>query len=75
MAVIELNADWEQDVSELDAEALAAYKEQVLARIRALDKKEPRNMQSEAYEEWGEAHEALEDILDDILDREEEFSE
>ena len=30
-------------------------------------------MESEEYEAWGEAHEELEDLVDDILDRLEEM--
>jgi hypothetical protein len=30
-------------------------------------------MNSEAYEEWGDLHEELEDLVDDILDRLEEM--
>ncbi len=38
----------------------------------ALDEREPENMSSEAYDEWSEEHEQLEDLADDILDRIEE---
>ena len=41
-------------------------------RIAALDEREPENMSSEAYDEWSEEHEQLEDLADDILDRIEE---
>lgn len=43
-----------------------------LARLRAmleeLDRAEPEDMNSEEYERWGEAHEDLEDQIDDLLD-------
>ena len=37
-------------------------------RIEALDRKEPKNIMSEAHEAWGEQHEELEDLEDEILD-------
>lgn len=75
MAVIEFPGQWtlDTDIDALDREELTNYESWIREQILALDKKEPRNMNSEAYEEWGEAHEELEDILDDILDRLEEL--
>ena len=43
--------------------------EMFFAALEALDKKEPKNMLSEKYEEWADEHEELEDYLDEILDR------
>lgn len=65
----------EPEIDELDPEALKAYRLQIEARIHALDQKEPRNENSEAYEAWADEHEALEDTLDDILDRLEELAD
>ena len=31
-------------------------------------------MNSDAYEEWGEEHEALEDLVDEVLDRLDELA-
>ena len=45
---------------------------EIRRRIAALDEREPENMSSEAYDEWSEEHEQLEDLADDILDRIEE---
>ena len=59
----------EPDLDSMDKEALLAYLEQLRAQIEELDAAEPKNMNSEAYEEWGDLHEELEDIVDDILDR------
>ena len=59
----------EPDMDEMDREALTAYLEQLRARIEELDAAEPRNMNSEAYETWGDLHEELEDLVDDVLDR------
>ena len=59
----------EPDLDEMDREALTAYLEQLRTRIEELDAAEPKNMNSEAYEEWGDLHEELEDLVDDVLDR------
>lgn len=59
----------EPDLDSMDKEALLTYLEQLRAQIEELDAAEPKNMNSEAYEEWGDLHEELEDLVDDILDR------
>ena len=56
----------------LDAAALRDYLAEIRERIARLDEDEPEDMASEAYDEWSEQHEKLEDIADDILDRLEE---
>ena len=57
------------DIDSMDKDALLSYLEQLRARIGELDDAEPKNMNSEAYEAWGELHEELEDLVDDVLDR------
>lgn len=47
----------------------------VRQRIARLDQEEPEDMDSEAYDDWADRHEALEDIRDEIEDRLEEFGE
>ena len=56
----------------LDAAALQDYLEQTQALIAGLDAAEPKNQNSEAFEQWAERHEELEDILDELLDALEE---
>ena len=58
------------DLDVMDRQALTAYLAEIRRRIAALDEREPEN--SEAYDEWSEEHEQLEDLADDILDRIEE---
>jgi hypothetical protein len=58
----------EPDLDSMDKESLLAYLEQLRTQIEELDAAEPKNMNSEAYEEWGDLHEELEDRVDDILD-------
>ena len=59
----------EPELERLDWDGLHNYLEQVQAQIARLDEKEPKNMNSEAYENWAERHEDLEDLEDEILDR------
>lgn len=62
------------DVEDMDFDQLQALKQQLMEKIAELDAHEPKNPQSEAYEQWGDAHEELEDLLDDVLDRLEELA-
>lgn len=66
--------DEEADIDAMDPEELKDYMAQLQEQIAELDKKEPRNMNSEAYEAWGDRHELLEDLLDDVLDRLDEMA-
>ena len=59
----------EPDLREMSREALQEYWETVRERIALLDEQEPEDMDSEEYERWGDRHEALEDLADEILDR------
>ena len=58
-----------EDIYEMNLQQLQAHYAQMQEELRALDAKEPKNMNSEAYEEWADEHEELEDYLDEILDR------
>lgn len=53
----------------MDRPALEDYLAQLRGLLAQLDAREPGNMNSEAYDQWGEEHEALEDLLDEALDR------
>ena len=59
----------EPDLDSMDKDGLLAYLDQLRTQIEELDAAEPKNMNSEAYEEWGERHEDLEDSIDEILER------
>ena len=65
---IPTDAEW-TDIDEMQFEELLAYQAQIHALLADLDAREPKNMLSPAYDDWADAHEELEDILDDILDR------
>ena len=62
-----------KDLYEMTLEEVRDYYAAMQQELHQLDAKEPRNMNSEAYEEWADEHEELEDYLDEILDRMEEL--
>ena len=45
---------------------LEEYRDTVREWIARLDEEEPEDMDSEAYETWGDRHEELEDLADEI---------
>lgn len=57
-----------EDTDELSREELLTLLERLRAEIAALDEKEPKSMNSEAYETWADRHEELEDQADEILE-------
>ena len=63
-----------KDLYEMTLEEVRDHYAAMQQELHQLDAKEPRNMNSEAYEEWADEHEELEDYLDEILDRMEELS-
>ena len=56
------------DPEEMDKETLLSYLRDLRALVAELDAAEPADMESEAYEAWGEQHEELEDLIDEALD-------
>ena len=62
-----------RDPADMDKAELQAYLEFLRRQIAELDEAEPADMESEAYEDWGQRHEDLEDLVDDVLDRLEEL--
>ena len=62
-----------KDLYEMTLEEVRDHYAAMQQELHQLDAKEPRNMNSEAYEEWADEHEELEDYLDEILDRLEEL--
>lgn len=65
----------EPELEKLSREELEAYLKTLRDRIEALDREEPPDMNSEAYELWGDRHEELEDLADEVLDLLEELDE
>ena len=62
-----------KDLYEMTLEEVRDHYAAMQQELHQLDAKEPRNMNSEAYEEWADEHEELENYLDEILDRMEEL--
>lgn len=58
----------EPELDDMSREELLDYLKAVRARIDQLDEREPEDMASEEYEAWGDQHEELEDLADEILD-------
>ena len=57
------------DIYEMTLDELQAHYAAMQEELHGLDAKEPKNMNSDAYEQWADEHEELEDYLDEILDR------
>ena len=69
---LEFDGGFAPDIEAMDLEELQACLQEVRERIADLDEREPADMNSEEYEAWGERHEELEDLADEIMDRLEE---
>ena len=69
---LEFDGGFAPDIDTMDREALKDCLREVRERIADLDEREPADMNSEEYEAWGERHEELEDLADEIMDRLEE---
>ena len=54
--------------ADMTADQLAFWLEAVRGELDRLDREEPEDMESEAYEDWGARHEELEDLADELLD-------
>ena len=62
------------DLEQMDAQALKEYLEELEEAKVRLDLAEPRSQRSDAYEEWAQEHEDLEDLIDEVLDRIEDLT-
>ena len=71
---LEFDGGFAPDIEAMDREELQACLQEVRERIADLDEREPADMNSEEYEAWGERHEELEDLADEIIDRLEEMT-
>ena len=59
--------DWE-DLETMSRQELLNCLETVQEQIARLDEEEPEDMDSEAYDDWGDRHEELEDLADETTD-------
>lgn len=53
-------------LEDMTAAELEEYLAELEGRLSALDAKEPKNMNSEAYDLWADEHEMLEDAIDEV---------
>ena len=53
----------------LPLEELEEYRAELEARLCDMDDDEPEDMAGEAFEQWADAHESLEDLLSEVEDR------
>ena len=61
------------DTETMDREERKAGLQEVRERIADLEELEPGEMESEEYEAWGDRHEELEDLADELMERLEEL--
>ena len=66
---LEFDGGFAPDIEAMDREELKDCLREVRERIADLDEREPADMESEEYEAWGDLHEELEDLADEIMDR------
>ena len=70
---LEFDGGFAPDIEVMDREELKACLQEVRERIADLDEREPGDMESEEYEAWGDRHEELEDLADELMERLEEL--
>ena len=61
------------ELEDLTLEELYEVREQILTDLAELDEKMPFDEGGEAFIDWAEEHEDMEDLLDDVVDRIEEL--
>ena len=62
---------WER-MEGMAEEELAEFLAELLGQRQEMDTAEPDEADEEAYETWADAHEELEDLIDEVRDRLEE---
>ena len=67
--------DLYRDPDTMDPEELRAYLSDIREELEAMDEDEPEDETSEECVDWAEEHEALEDLVDEIIDRLEALGE
>ena len=70
---LKFDGNFAPDIDTMDREELKACLQEVRERIADLDEREPGDMESEEYEAWGDRHEELEDLADELMERLEEL--
>lgn len=67
--------DLYRDPDTMDPEELRAYLSDIRQELEAMDEDEPEDETSEEFVDWAEAHEELEDLADEIIERLEALGE
>lgn len=67
--------DLYRDPDTMDPEELRGYLSDIRQELEAMDEDEPEDETSEEFVDWAEEHEALEDLVDEIIDRLEALGE
>ena len=67
--------DLYRDPDTMDPEELRAYLSDIREELEAMDEDEPEDETSEEFVDWAEGHEALKDLVDEIIDRLEALGE
>ena len=60
---------WDADIDEMTAQELAEYLAFLEERRAEMDENEPDGEDSDAFADWAERHEELEDLYDEALER------
>ena len=64
----------EPDIWGMNPAELRDYLDRLYALRKDLDSREPGNEESKEYDDWADAHEELEDRIDEVLDRLDELN-
>ena len=65
----------EKFLEDMTRQELESYLAQLQEELEKLDAREPKNMNSEAYEQWADEHEELEDAMDEVRERLDEIGD
>lgn len=65
---VEITEMFNVETEDMDRAELTAFFEKLMEQRDALDELEPKKKRSDAYEDWAELHEYLEDLMDEIQD-------
>ena len=72
---IKIRTGEEPDIDEMTIEEMQKYQAHLEQQIVEMDENEPEDQESEEFNDWADAHEELEDLLDDVIDKLEELVE
>ena len=56
----------EKYLEDMNRQELLEYLAELEEQLQQLDAREPKNINSEAYEQWADEHEELEDAIDEV---------